>query len=53
MSKGCPCGMTSKCCDNPNIGNTDHTCNDSCESVCEESYALECKNCGDICYHEL
>lgn len=51
--KGCPCGAFGKCCDKPEISGTDHECDAQCEEVCEESYGLECGNCGSICYHEF
>lgn len=51
--KGCPCGAFGKCCDNPDITDGDHECTSDCEEVCEDSYELVCRNCGESCYHEL
>jgi len=48
--KGCPCNRN--CCTNPKPY-IPHTCDDSCESVCEESFVTKCKTCKSECCCDL
>jgi hypothetical protein len=49
VCQGCPC--VKECCDNPDTGGLVHgSCNDI---FCEDCYAVECFNCGEICYCEV
>jgi len=47
----CPCSRT--CCDDPDVMSGDHDCDDECEDICEYSYEVVCKNCGDSCCCDL
>lgn len=51
--EGCPCGMSGKCCEEPEITSGEHECDDKCELICEDTFQLVCLKCGASCYHEL
>lgn len=45
----CPC--CDDCCDNSRLFTPEHKCSD--ESVCEDCYVTECKNCEKSCCCDL
>ena len=45
---GCPC--LKDCCDESDIHNPAHLCD---EDFCEECYRSECSTCGQSCYCDL